>query len=65
MTGYAALTGAVEAESGTAAAAALRVEVRAVNGRFLDLTLRLPDEADYWQILFPGTTFSWTEGQGR
>lgn len=46
MTGYAALAGAVEAESGTAAAAtaALRVEVRAVNGRFLDLTLRLPDE---------------------
>lgn len=31
---------------------------------YLD-TLRLPAEADYWQILFPGTTFSWTEGQSR
>ena len=47
MTGYAtaASGGAAEgAESGATLAAAVTVEARSVNGRFLDLALRLPDE---------------------
>ncbi|TSE23983.1 hypothetical protein Tsedi_02072 [Tepidimonas sediminis] len=48
MTGYAALSGPLalpaDATPEAAGAPALRVELRAVNGRFLDLTLRLPDE---------------------
>lgn len=46
MTGYAnsaAKAGAEEADSGETAAA-VNVEARSVNGRFLDLALRLPDE---------------------
>ncbi len=39
MTGYASA-----ASQGTASAASVTVEARSVNGRFLDLALRLPDE---------------------
>lgn len=47
MTGYAAVSGPLAPAAPAAhdgAPYALRVELRAVNGRFLDLTLRLPDE---------------------
>ncbi|MDW8335580.1 MAG: YicC/YloC family endoribonuclease [Tepidimonas sp.] len=47
MTGYAAVSGPLAPAAPAApdaAPCALRVELRAVNGRFLDLTLRLPDE---------------------
>ena len=48
MTGYAAVSGPAafgpDGATPDAAAPALRVELRAVNGRFLDLTLRLPDQ---------------------
>ena len=49
MTGYAAVqsntaSSATESESGTDVSSRLGVEIRSVNSRFLDLTLRLPDE---------------------
>ncbi|MCU0929337.1 MAG: YicC family protein [Burkholderiaceae bacterium] len=46
MTGYATASsgGRSGADSGPAATAAVTVELRSVNGRFLDVALRLPDE---------------------
>jgi uncharacterized protein (TIGR00255 family) len=45
MTGYAnATTGGGPAEAGSTARGAVSIELRSVNGRFLDLALRLPDE---------------------
>lgn len=46
MTGYATATAAALAApgQGPAAAASVTVDIRSVNGRFLDLSLRLPDE---------------------
>jgi uncharacterized protein (TIGR00255 family) len=45
MTGYAnATTGGVTAEGGSTSRGAVSIELRSVNGRFLDLALRLPDE---------------------
>ena len=41
MTGYANATSAVDADTGNAGAS---IELRSVNGRFLDLAFRLPDE---------------------
>lgn len=45
MTGYASASGGPRADAEDAASgAAVTVELRSVNGRFLDLSLRLPDE---------------------
>src|SRR5437764_15441372 len=57
MTGYASATAglgaapetgtsteAISARSGTSPAASVTVELRSVNGRFLDLNFRMPDE---------------------
>lgn len=46
MTGFASATAAAAAgvEDSTASRASVTVEMRSVNGRFLDLALRLPDE---------------------
>ena len=55
MTGFASATGApphgqatgndeAPARTGTASAAAVTVDIRSVNGRFLDLSLKLPDD---------------------
>ena len=49
MTGYAGATGGpsrtgVDGASGRSSAASVSVEMRSVNGRFLDLSFRLPDE---------------------
>jgi uncharacterized protein (TIGR00255 family) len=45
MTGYAnATTGGGQPEGGGSARGAVSIELRSVNGRFLDLALRLPDE---------------------
>ena len=57
MTGYASATAglgaapetgtsteAISARSGTSPAASVTIELRSVNGRFLDLNFRLPDE---------------------
>jgi uncharacterized protein YicC (UPF0701 family) len=45
MTGYAnASTGSSTAEGGSTARGTVNIELRSVNGRFLDLALRLPDE---------------------
>jgi uncharacterized protein (TIGR00255 family) len=46
MTGYASATGATPASAGAATApgASVTVDMRSVNGRFLDLSLKLPDE---------------------
>ena len=41
MTGYANATSAVDADTGNAG---VNIELRSVNGRFLDLAFRLPDE---------------------
>src|SRR5687768_14855816 len=45
MTGYANASSAVRSEAeGASSGAGVTVELRSVNGRFLDLSLRLPDE---------------------
>ena len=45
MTGYATVQARIDgAQPGAAAAVNLGLEIRSVNGRFLDLALRLPDE---------------------
>jgi uncharacterized protein (TIGR00255 family) len=41
MTGYANAASAVDADT---ASAGVNIELRSVNGRFLDLAFRLPDE---------------------
>lgn len=53
MTGYAAVSGPADADAQALpgpSAPTLRMELRGVNGRFLDLTLRLPDE---WRAAEP------------
>ena len=45
MTGYATVQGSIDGSAGAASASGtLGLEIRSVNGRFLDLALRLPDE---------------------
>jgi uncharacterized protein (TIGR00255 family) len=45
MTGYATVQGSIDGSAGAASASgSLGLELRSVNGRFLDLALRLPDE---------------------
>jgi uncharacterized protein (TIGR00255 family) len=45
LTGYATVQGSIDGSAGAASASGtLGLEVRSVNGRFLDLALRLPDE---------------------
>jgi uncharacterized protein (TIGR00255 family) len=44
MTGYASVQARIEGDKPADSAASLGLEIRSVNGRFLDLALRLPDE---------------------